>query len=162
MAERRKVAEEAARREAMQRELEASRVEQLAWKAAQRAEAEAAEAAEVQRIRAVKARQEAQEHEAVSDERLAVEKQAWALAIKARWAGYSEGMQPFFWLTSGVHIVPLSSPTPCPQEIARLEAQRRHQQRLLKQMDERREMKGRAREELIEEGRRIKEQLAEE
>lgn len=65
MAERRKVAEEAARREAMQRELEASRVEQLAWKATQRAEAEAAEAAELQRIRAVKARQEAQEHEAV-------------------------------------------------------------------------------------------------
>ena len=72
------------------------------------------------------------------------------------------GHATIFWLTSGVHIVPLSSPTPCPQEIARLEAQRRHQQRLLKQMDERREMKGRAREELIEEGRRIKEQLAEE
>ncbi len=65
MAERRKMAEEVARHEAMQRELEASRVEQLAWKAAQRAEAEAAEAAEVQRIRAVKARQEEQEHEAV-------------------------------------------------------------------------------------------------
>jgi len=42
------------------------------------------------------------------------------------------------------------------QEIARLEAQRRHQQRLLKQMDERREMKGRAREELVAEGRRIR------
>ncbi|KAI7840290.1 hypothetical protein COHA_006072 [Chlorella ohadii] len=111
MAERRKMAEEVARHEAMQRELEASRVEQLAWKAAQRAEAEAAEAAEVQRIRAVKARQEEQEHEA---------------------------------------------------EIARLEAQRRHQQRLLKQMDERREMKGRAREELVAEGRRIREQLDEE
>lgn len=110
MAERRKVAEEAARREAMQRELEASRVEQLAWKAAQRAEAEAAEAAQVQRIRAVKARQEAQEHEAVSDERLAVEKQAWALATKARWAGYSEGTQPFFGSPRGFtlyHCLPL-------------------------------------------------------
>lgn len=51
---------------------------------------------------------------------------------------------------------------PCLQEIARLEAQRRHQQRLLKQMDERREMKGRAREELIAEGQRIREQLQEE
>jgi hypothetical protein len=48
------------------------------------------------------------------------------------------------------------------QEIARLEGQRRHQQRLLAQMDARRESKGREREELVEEGCRIRERLAQE
>lgn len=48
------------------------------------------------------------------------------------------------------------------QEISRLEAQKRHQQRLLQQMDARREMRSKEREELVEEGRRIRERLAEE
>lgn len=49
-----------------------------------------------------------------------------------------------------------------PQEIARLEGQKRHQARLLAQMDARRERRGREREELVAEGKRIKERLAEE
>ena len=58
---------------------------------------------------------------------------------------------------------PSCRPTVChAQEIARLESQRRHQQRLLAQMDARREVKGRERDELLAEGRRIKQQLAEE
>lgn len=48
------------------------------------------------------------------------------------------------------------------QEIARLEAQKRHQARLLAQMDARREMRSREREELVAEGKGIKERLAEE
>jgi hypothetical protein len=48
------------------------------------------------------------------------------------------------------------------QEIAKLEARKRHQQRLLSQMDVRREVRGREREELVEEGLRIRERLAQE
>ena len=59
-------------------------------------------------------------------------------------------------------LSPLSLPYSPEQEIVRLEAQKRHQQRLLAQMDARREAKGREREELLEEGRRIRRALAEE
>lgn len=47
------------------------------------------------------------------------------------------------------------------QEIARFEAQKRHQARLLAQMDARREMRSQEREQLVQEGRRIRERLAE-
>lgn len=53
-------------------------------------------------------------------------------------------------------------PRPHPQEIARLEAQKKHQARLLAQMDARREMRSKEREELVAEGRHIRERLAEE
>lgn len=65
LAERRKVEAEAAKRAAMQKDLEASRVEQLAAKAAARAEAERQEAEEFQRIMAIKRAKEAVEHEEV-------------------------------------------------------------------------------------------------
>lgn len=58
--------------------------------------------------------------------------------------------------------MPANAVDPLVQEIARLEARKRHQQRLLAQMDERREMRSQARRELVEEGRHIRERLAEE
>ncbi|KAL4855002.1 Cilia- and flagella-associated protein 45 [Chlorella vulgaris] len=48
------------------------------------------------------------------------------------------------------------------EEIAKLEARKRHQQRLLSQMDVRREVRGKEREELVQEGLRIRERLAQE
>jgi hypothetical protein len=62
MAQRAKEAASRERREAMQRELEASRVAQLAWKEAQREEAGRVERQEFERIMAVKRQKEEQEH----------------------------------------------------------------------------------------------------
>ncbi|PSC68396.1 flagella associated [Micractinium conductrix] len=107
----RKAEAEKERREAMQRDLEASRVSALAWKAKQAGEAAVVEAAEAARIAAVARQKSEQDHL---------------------------------------------------EEIARLEAQKKHQARLLAQMDARREMRSKEREELVAEGRHIRERLAEE
>ena len=66
-------------------------------------------------------------------------------------------------LSRPLPIRPPPRHTPAPaQEIARLEARRRHQQRLLGQIDERKGARAAEREELLAEGRRIRERLDEE